>query len=335
MNPRQKRWDAFWWLCGVVGLGALAFLALSWVPGTAERLPSLYARGMSTVALQVFSAALLSALLVLWMLRHRLERSVDALGDQIRAAERADPLLLDEGPFGRGLGRFLLILTVVLALVAVTTAVLDAHAYFRLIDEDGIVEYSSALSWFLATAFALASIVLAPPRSRPMFVVLLLLAVFFFVCGGEEISWGQRILGRESGEFFGRINKQHETNLHNIGSISIFANLFFVGSLLFFPGRAWLERRTPGLRAWIAAQRGPWLSVWARRCYLVGLAAFVAVGLRFQTLGFSPWTRKGWYNQMDDEIFEFFVAFAFCIFALLDLVWRWHQRKSRSQEETS
>ncbi len=44
----------------------------------------------------------------------------------------------------------------------------------------------------------------------------LLLAVAAALCALEELSWGQRILGIESPDFFVRYNSQGETNLHNI-----------------------------------------------------------------------------------------------------------------------
>ncbi len=40
--------------------------------------------------------------------------------------------------------------------------------------------------------------------------------VLFLFAAGEEISWGQRIFGVESSEFFIENNAQGETNLHNL-----------------------------------------------------------------------------------------------------------------------
>jgi hypothetical protein len=44
------------------------------------------------------------------------------------------------------------------------------------------------------------------------------LAIVFFVAFGEEISWGQRILGIETPESLEGINDQGETNLHNLST---------------------------------------------------------------------------------------------------------------------
>ena len=44
------------------------------------------------------------------------------------------------------------------------------------------------------------------------------LAVVFFFGAGEEISWGQRILGFETPESVTQVNRQEEFNLHNLSS---------------------------------------------------------------------------------------------------------------------
>ncbi len=330
MSAPPRALAIVWTFCGLLALGAVLFLILSFLPPMQEAVPGLFARGMSTVALQVFCGLALLGVVGLWLVRHRVQGLVVGLQGEIDAA--VDHELPDPGdtPGARTLGRSLLGFSLVLAAIAVGLAFFDPHQYFALIDEDGLVEYASAVLWLLAALAMLVSMILAPPRSRPMIAGYALLAAFFFVCGGEEVSWGQRIFGRESGEFFGRVNKQNETNLHNIGSISIFSNLFFLFSLAFFVLRPWWTRRSRGLRNWLLLQRAPWLSEWAQRVYVVGLSVFVVVGLRFMTLGFSPFTRNGWYNQMDDEIFEFFAALAFFSFAVLDLLWRARTRASRT-----
>ena len=54
----------------------------------------------------------------------------------------------------------------------------------------------------------------------------------FFLAAGEEVSWGQRIFGWESTEFFMENNKQYETNFHNlmVGDFHLAKTLF--GSVL-------------------------------------------------------------------------------------------------------
>lgn len=87
--------------------------------------------------------------------------------------------------------------------------------------EDGPIEWISVACF--AIAFS-ATLYAALRCHRGRFfgketrsnVWLYLLAAFFFVCGGEEISWGQRIFGWSTPELWRSINAQEETNLHNI-----------------------------------------------------------------------------------------------------------------------
>lgn len=44
------------------------------------------------------------------------------------------------------------------------------------------------------------------------------LAVLFFFGAGEEISWGQRILGFETPDPISQVNRQEEFNLHNLSA---------------------------------------------------------------------------------------------------------------------
>ncbi len=79
--------------------------------------------------------------------------------------------------------------------------------------EDGIVEYGTVI------LLALGAILLARHAARNTGHrrwLLVLYAAAFVFAAGEEISWGQRILGLESSEFFLENNRQGETNLHNL-----------------------------------------------------------------------------------------------------------------------
>ena len=74
--------------------------------------------------------------------------------------------------------------------------------------------YGEWSQWYLYVAVLLLSGWLAL-RSSPDRWFHLLLALAFFYGAGEEISWGQRLLGFGSPELFEAYNLQEETNLHN------------------------------------------------------------------------------------------------------------------------
>ena len=125
------------------------------------------------------------------------------------------------------------------ALMALIAAVLAASVVIYYVNptyfwstfaaEDKLVEYGTAL-FLLVTAgiLALNARGLAGRGLRLATVLTLLYALMFFLAAGEEVSWGQRIIGWESGEFFQQHNKQAETNLHNlmIGDVHLTKTLF-------------------------------------------------------------------------------------------------------------
>lgn len=80
----------------------------------------------------------------------------------------------------------------------------------RFATEDGPIEYATAILLFAASLILGYLCYL----SRRWLVALYALAFFF--AAGEEVSWGQRIFGIESSEFFAQNNFQGETNLHNL-----------------------------------------------------------------------------------------------------------------------
>jgi hypothetical protein len=108
----------------------------------------------------------------------------------------------------------------VLALHA--TLFLDPSTVEWLNQEDGLFEYLGALG-LLVTALLFAVGYLRLRRSDPAGATgiwkrrsLILLCLVFLIGAGEEISWGQRILGISTPEGLAGVNAQRETNLHNL-----------------------------------------------------------------------------------------------------------------------
>ena len=110
----------------------------------------------------------------------------------------------------------------------------DQEAFLVWIREDGLVEwltfavilFMSAFSFVMSYDFG---------RSRPARGakrVWLLLGFLFLFGAMEEISWGQRVLGIESPEWFIRNNKQGETNLHNLIVYGVSVNKLVFGKIL-------------------------------------------------------------------------------------------------------
>ena len=114
--------------------------------------------------------------------------------------------------------RMLMALIAATLLVSVVIALLDPTYFHRVFAaEDGLVENTTAL-FLLIAGLCLARNALGL-RKRGLWRAMALTAVYaalFVFASGEEISWGQRIFGWQSGEFFARNNYQGETNLHNL-----------------------------------------------------------------------------------------------------------------------
>ncbi len=93
------------------------------------------------------------------------------------------------------------------------------------------------VEWLTAIGFATASLLTAlafrfrARMDRWSRLYLAGLALFFFVCFGEEISWGQRVFGFATPETIQQANEQKEFNLHNL-HLDHFSPLAMVSFLL-------------------------------------------------------------------------------------------------------
>lgn len=82
--------------------------------------------------------------------------------------------------------------------------------------EDGFVEYMTALGLLLIALLQFKRLFTFKNTTLFWKIGVFITAVVFFFGAGEEVSWGQRIFGIESGDFFKQNNAQQETNLHNL-----------------------------------------------------------------------------------------------------------------------
>ena len=113
-----------------------------------------------------------------------------------------------------------LILPAVVMAFGVATALMGKATYKWFTGEDGIAENLQVLFFALAWIFTLPMIRRLWKARARFFALLycaLSLGIFFIV--GEELSWGQRIFGWETSEQMRAINKQEETNIHNIEGV--------------------------------------------------------------------------------------------------------------------
>lgn len=99
--------------------------------------------------------------------------------------------------------------------------------------EDGPVEWGTAVFLFLSAIVLFRNAAaLRAKRGAAAALITGFYGIVFIFGAGEEISWGQRVFGWESGEFFTEHNAQNETTLHNlvVGEEQLAKTLF--GSVL-------------------------------------------------------------------------------------------------------
>jgi hypothetical protein len=154
---------------------------------------------------------------------------------------------------------------VLLMLAALATAWFLPEFFSRhFTTEDAFVENLTAIGLALGGA-ALCSIAIARRQAlgTRAAILPLLYAVLFLWAAGEEISWGQRILGFETGAFMADRNDQDEVNLHNLvlGGVKLDEVLFgpvmstmILSWLLFVP---FLWRAFPAIRRLAARVAAP------------------------------------------------------------------------------
>ena len=111
-------------------------------------------------------------------------------------------------------------LVIVIGIVAYGLILLhhDPRAFSVWIREDGLAEWLTFLELLAMSvySFVVSSDVNQTSETRVARNVWLCMGALFLFGAMEEISWGQRIFGIQSPEWFLRHNAQHETNIHNL-----------------------------------------------------------------------------------------------------------------------
>lgn len=148
--------------------------------------------------------------------------------------------------------------------------------------EDGPFEYATAL-FLLIGAVVCAARALRGGKGRVFALVSGFGALILLFGAGEEISWGQRIFGWDSGEFWQENNAQAETNLHNlmVGDVKINKLIFGVGLtiafLIFFAVLPILHAKVRAVAAWADGWGVPVPHARHGVAFLVALAVMSAV----------------------------------------------------------
>ena len=141
--------------------------------------------------------------------------------------------------------------------------------------EDGLLEWITVLALGTTSAICLRRLATNHRTYSALQRTMIGVAALFFLFGtGEEISWGQRLLGITSPEFFEANNAQGETNLHNliVGETKInklvFGKLVALSFLVYLGVLTPLHRKGGKIAAWLDAWAIPIPTRWQWWGYL-------------------------------------------------------------------
>lgn len=110
----------------------------------------------------------------------------------------------------------------------------------KFVQEDGIAEWLTVAGLLSGSIVCLSRFVkLINKRTKWFLFVTFCIGLFLFFASGEEVSWGQRIFGLQTPEYFEKNNSQQELNLHNlvVGGVKMNKLIFsfiLVGALCIF-----------------------------------------------------------------------------------------------------
>lgn len=154
--------------------------------------------------------------------------------------------------------KIILLLVLVILITGFILFYTDLHVFETYVQEDGVVEWLTVLGLLLGVGVCVSRFgTLRKYRSWWFLFVVLDLGLLLFFAAGEEISWGQRIFGIKSSEFFIEKNSQGETNLHNlvVDGVKLNKIIFSIGLiaalaiyLLIIP---LLYRKSVAIRNWL------------------------------------------------------------------------------------
>jgi uncharacterized membrane protein len=210
-----------------------------------------------------------------------------------------------------GVAAFLFVLPLA-GSVAIILARADKSVYRFLTDEDSVLEWPQVFGLAAACIFALLCAWRLHGSHRSLVALAYLaFALGCFFVAGEEIAWGERLIGYGTPEALEEINEQRETTVHNIDVVQQFTNLTYLIAGLY-----------GSIGAWIVRGRNMW-----RRSDLVDLllppifltTAFFVM-FAYKALRFAFFRESGFTVTRAGEWAELCLALGFSVFAFLQ--WR-------------
>jgi len=199
-------------------------------------------------------------------------------------------------------------------------------SYFMFLAEDGPIEYSTSIFYFLSSVFSiLVAINFLKVKKKTLALLYILLSSGLFFMGAEEISWGQRILLVDTPEFFAD-NLQNEITFHNFPQLHnlVIIGYFLVGLIGSF---SWIifskTNKLKSFKKFFIPQ--PFLM-----SYFVPIFLFVGM---LAIRSFGPTSSEGFWFYMfhwrDMEALEFLLSVGIFLFVISKII-LWYNLNSQS-----
>lgn len=188
----------------------------------------------------------------------------------------------------------------------------DSGAYRFVTDEDRVLEWPQFFGFAAAALLACLCAWRLHRSGQPVLAAAYLaFGIGCFFVAGEEIAWGQRVIGYGTPERLEEINEQKETTVHNIDLVQHFTNIMYLIAGLYGSIGAWIVR---GKGLW----RGSGLVDLLLPPIFLTMAFFVMFG--YKALRFAFFPESGFTVTRAGEWAEFCLALGFSVFAFLQ--WR-------------
>lgn len=131
-------------------------------------------------------------------------------------------------------------LSIILIIIFFIIRTWPGGIFFAFTREDKLVENLQFVFYFFAALLSLLiSISGFSKKNKLVFIYFLGFSAFLFFTAGEEISWGQRIIGISTPEIAAEINTQNETTIHNIRGLNDLQPIMYM-VFSFYLSTAWI-----------------------------------------------------------------------------------------------
>ena len=173
--------------------------------------------------------------------------------------------------------KIVLAVVFIFVIIGVVWARIDESSFMSYyVNEDHIIEWLTVLALLCGSALCFFRVWKLRASKNWLFLLCtFILGCLFFFGAGEEISWGQRILGITSSDFFQIHNAQRETNLHNLVVKGVKINKLIFGLtigiiiVIYFLIVPVLYRKFEVVKKWVNRLAIPIPTLFHIGCYLV------------------------------------------------------------------